>query len=161
MNKWARIKNQLNIPLGENGQRITGCAGHIALSKNAAKEGMVLLKNDNGVLPLAKGTKLALFGKGTFDYVKGGGGSGDVTVAYTVNLYEGLKSLGNHVLVEETLADFYREYVLSQYELGREPGMIPEPDLPDELCEKARVYTDTAVSPRPSARLTSSSSAEA
>ena len=145
MNKWARIKNQLNIPLGENGQRITGCAGHIALSKNAAKEGMVLLKNDNGVLPLAKGTKLALFGKGTFDYVKGGGGSGDVTVAYTVNLYEGLKSLGNHVLVEETLADFYREYVLSQYELGREPGMIPEPDLPDELCEKARVYTDTAV----------------
>lgn len=32
------------------------------------------------LLPLAKGSRLALFGKGVFDYVKGGGGSGDVTV---------------------------------------------------------------------------------
>ena len=49
---------------------------------------MVLLKNENNVLPLAAGSKVALFGKGTFDYVKGGGGSGDVTVAYIRNLYE-------------------------------------------------------------------------
>ena len=32
---------------------------------------MVLLKNDNDLLPLAQGTKGALFGKGSFDYVKG------------------------------------------------------------------------------------------
>ena len=36
---------------------------------------MVLLKNDGNLLPFAKGTKLALFGMGTFDYVRGGGGS--------------------------------------------------------------------------------------
>lgn len=47
---------------------------------------------------------MALFGKGTFDYVKGGGGSGDVTVAYITNLYEGLKTLGDYVNVEEELA---------------------------------------------------------
>ena len=52
---------------------------------------MVLLKNENHCLPLQKGTKVALFGKGCIDYVKGGGGSGDVTVAYTRNLYEGMK----------------------------------------------------------------------
>ena len=40
---------------------------------------MVLLKNNEGLLPFAKGTKLALFGKGTFDYVKGGGGSGGIS----------------------------------------------------------------------------------
>ena len=54
---------------------------HIALSKEAAKEGMVLLKNEGEVLPLKKGSKVALFGKAAFDYVKGGGGSGDVTVS--------------------------------------------------------------------------------
>ena len=35
--------------------------------------------------------EVALFGKGTVDYVKGGGGSGDVTVEYIRNLYEGMK----------------------------------------------------------------------
>ena len=64
---------------------------HIALSKEAAKEGMVLLKNEGEVLPLKKGSKVALFGKAAFDYVKGGGGSGDVTVSYTRNLYEGFQ----------------------------------------------------------------------
>ena len=111
MEKWTRIRFQPNLPLGENGQRVTACQEHITLARNAAKEGMVLLKNENQMLPFAKGTKLALFGIGTFDYVKGGGGSGDVTVAYEVNLYEGLKKLGDHVEVCEELADFYRDYM--------------------------------------------------
>ena len=75
MTKWRRILYQPNLPLGENGKRVTACPENIRLSKNAAKEGMVLLKNNNGLLPFARGTKLALFGIGTFDYVKGGGGS--------------------------------------------------------------------------------------
>jgi len=145
MGKWQRIKFQPNLPLGENGQRVTACEEHILLSKNAAKEGMVLLKNEGGVLPFAKGTRLALFGKGTFDYVKGGGGSGDVTVAYITNLYEGLKALGGHVNVEEELAAYYRDYVSAQYRQGNVPGMIAEPEFPEELCAKARAFTDTAV----------------
>lgn len=142
MGKWTRIKYQPNLPLGENGERVTACVEHITLSKNAAKEGMVLLKNDNDLLPLAKDIKVALFGKGTFDYVKGGGGSGDVTVAYTVNLYEGLKA---YTHIEENLASYYRKWVQDQYESGVEPGMVAEPELPDELCANARRYTDTAL----------------
>ena len=80
MGKWQRALYTPNLPLGEEGKRLTACKEHIELSKNAAKEGMVLLKNEGNMLPIAKGTKLALFGKGTLDYVKGGGGSGDVTV---------------------------------------------------------------------------------
>ena len=46
MTKWQRILYQPNLPLGENGQRVTACKEHIKLSKDAAKEGMVLLKNN-------------------------------------------------------------------------------------------------------------------
>ena len=62
MTKWARIRYQPNLPLGENGQRVTACKEHILLSKNAAKEGMVLLKND-GTLPF-KTRKIAVYGPG-------------------------------------------------------------------------------------------------
>lgn len=91
MGKWQRSLYQPVLPLGKDGKRVTGSTEHIALSRRAAGEGMVLVKNENETLPLAKGTKVALFGKGTIDYVKGGGGSGDVTVAYIRNFYEGMK----------------------------------------------------------------------
>ena len=106
---------------------------------------MVLLKNNESLLPFQAGTKLALFGKGSFDYVKGGGGSGDVTVAYTTNLYEGFKKLPGKVEVYEALSDYYRKEVEKQYEAGAEPGMTVEPAFPEETAKKARAYTDTAV----------------
>lgn len=145
MTKWRRIKYHPNLPLGENGQRVTACAEHIELSKNAAKEGMVLLKNSGNILPFARGTRLALFGIATFDYVKGGGGSGDVTVSYTTNLYEGFKKLSDRVEVCEKLADFYRNYIEEISDTFYWPGQKPEPELPDALCENVREYTDTAV----------------
>lgn len=145
MNKWSRIKFTPNLPLGANGERVTGSKAHIELSKNAAKEGMVLLKNDNNVLPLAKGTKVALFGKGTFDYVKGGGGSGDVTVAYIRNLYEGLKLQKDKISIFEELCDYYRNDIEEQYKNGNVPGMTIEPDVPTDLLQKAKAFTDTAI----------------
>lgn len=145
MNKWSRIKFTPNLPLGANGERVTGSKAHIELSKNAAKEGMVLLKNNNNVLPLAAGTKVALFGKGTFDYVKGGGGSGDVTVAYIRNLYEGLKLQKDKISIFEELCDYYRKDIEEQYKNGNVPGMTIEPDVPVELLQKAKAFTDTAI----------------
>lgn len=143
--KWARVNYQPGVGLGENGARVTADKEHITLSKDAAKEGKVLLKNEQHVLPLQTGAKVALFGKATFDYVKGGGGSGDVTVAYTRNLYEGIKALKGKISVYEELADFYRENVKEQYKAGRVPGMTIEPQVPQELLQKAKAYTDTAV----------------
>lgn len=145
MTKWQRALYQPNLPLGSNGERVTACEEHRMLSKEAAKEGMVLLKNEGGLLPLADGAKVALFGKACIDYVKGGGGSGDVTVEYTVNLYEGMKNLCDQVSVYEELAAFYRRNVKHQYAKGTEPGMTIEPELPDELCRNARNFTDTAI----------------
>lgn len=144
MEKWTRIMYQPGIPLGENGQRLTGSGSHIALSKEAAKEGMVLLKNNRNILPFGNGTKAALFGKAAFDYVKGGGGSGDVTCAYTRSLYEGLKLTGG-ISIFEPLCDYYRKDVEKQYGEGCAPGMTVEPDVPQELLAQAKVYTDTAI----------------
>ncbi len=145
MEKWTRVKFQPNLPLGKNGERLTGSLGHIGLSKEAAKEGMVLLKNRGDILPLKKGTRVALFGKAAFDYVKGGGGSGDVTVAYIRNLYEGLKMQKDVVSIFEPLCDYYRKDVERQYAQGSVPGMTIEPEVPQELLNEAKAYADTAV----------------
>ena len=95
MDKWRRIKYQPNQPLYPGHDRVTAGGEHIALSRRAAGEGMVLLKNENHVLPLARGERVALFGKASVDYVKGGGGSGDVTVDYVKNLWDGMKEKEN------------------------------------------------------------------
>ena len=145
MKRWARAWYQPSLPLGKDGKRVTGSKEHIELSKEAAKEGMVLVKNENQVLPLAKGARVALFGKGTFDYVKGGGGSGDVTVAYTRNLYEGLSLQKDKISIFEELCDYYRKDIEEQYKNGNVPGMTIEPDVPTELLNKAKAYTDTAI----------------
>ena len=73
MSKWQRFRYQPCLPLGKDGRRVTGSPSHVDLSRKAASEGMVLLKNEGTALPLRKGERVALFGKGSADYVKGGG----------------------------------------------------------------------------------------
>ena len=146
-NRWKRLRYTPVLPLGRDGRLVTASKEHLELSRAAASEGMVLLKNENHVLPLAKGTKVALFGKASADYVKGGGGSGDVTVPYLRTLLQGLavKQKEEKVEVLESLAQFYEKNVKEQYESGAEPGMTVEPELPAQLLEEAKAYTDTAI----------------
>lgn len=106
---------------------------------------MVLLKNENHLLPLAEGTRIALFGKGSFDYVKGGGGSGDVMVSYVHNLYDGLKMQKNAVQIYEPLSAFYKADIQHQYEKGAVPGMTVEPELTAELADGAKAFADVAL----------------
>ena len=110
--------------------------------KKAALEGMVLVKNEGNLLPIQKGTKIALFGKGTVDYVKGGGGSGDVTVEYSHSLLDGMK---DKVLLYEALNVFYKENVKAQYAADIDPGMTAELEVPEELLDGAKAFTDTAI----------------
>ena len=145
MGKWQRIQFQPGVGIGPEGSRVTACEVHRTLSKEAAKEGMVLLKNEGEVLPLAEGSRIALFGKGTFDYVKGGGGSGDVTVSYITNLYEGFCKIGWGGHIHKETAEYYENWVEKQYEAGIDPGMTKEPELPEDLCRRAAAFADTAV----------------
>jgi len=145
--KWQRIRYMPVMPMGEDGRRITASKAHIDLSHEAACEGMVLLKNEDGTLPLAAGTRLALFGKAQADYVKGGGGSGDVTVAYTRSLLDGLriKEAEGKVSLFAPLSEYYAAYMKEQYAKGQEPGRCPEATVPAELLASARAFADTAI----------------
>lgn len=67
------------------------------IARGAAAEGMVLLKNDNNILPLPKGTAVALYGAGAAHTLKGGTGSGDVNSRGTVSILEGLTNAGYRI----------------------------------------------------------------
>ena len=147
MDRWARFNYTPCLPIGEDGRRVTGCHKHIELSRRAAAEGTVLLKNENGLLPLKRGTRVAVFGKAQYDYVKGGGGSGEVNTEYVRNIYDGLKIKHNEgkISLYDGLIDFYKIEVEKQYVNGTEIGETEEPIIPKELLEGAKAYTDTAI----------------
>ncbi|MBO5858293.1 MAG: glycoside hydrolase family 3 C-terminal domain-containing protein [Clostridia bacterium] len=113
MEKYARFRYFPNVPLGEDGRKATASQEHINLSREAAGEGMVLLKNKRNALPLKKGQKIVLLGKATIEYIKGGGGSGDVHCPYVRNIYEAFKEKEKEGKVEiyMPLVDFYKDYV--------------------------------------------------
>lgn len=113
MDQFARFKYQPCLPLGADGRRLTASPEHIALTRQAAGEGMVLLKNSNAALPLARGERVALFGKASIEYIKGGGGSGDVYCAYTHNILDGFlqKEQEGKVSVHMPTSAFYQNYI--------------------------------------------------
>lgn len=145
--KWQRFKYLPLLPLGEDGRIVTGSREHIALSRMAAAEGMVLLKNEEGLLPLAPGSRVALFGRASVDYVKGGGGSGDTCAAYVRNLCQAMqeKEREGKVEVFAPLCEFYRVEVEEQYGKGRKAGQTEEPAVPASLLEQAARECDTAI----------------
>ncbi len=142
MNKWYRSVHIPHQPLsGET--FVTLSQEHIDLSCETACEGMVLLKN-NGALPLARGARVALLGKGTWDYVKGGGGSGEVHTSYIRNVAQGIELLAPGS-VYAPLSDFYRDYVAGEREKGIEFGMLAEPEIPAEMLSGAAAFADVAI----------------
>lgn len=145
-NKWQRLTYMHGLPLYGD-RRVTASKEHIELSRKAASEGMVLLKNDRNVLPLRKNAKVAVFGKAQADYVKGGGGSGDVTVSYVVSILQGLreKEAEGKLQLFKATSDYYESYVASCYDSGAEPGLVKEPTIETTLLQQARDFTDTAL----------------
>lgn len=83
---------------------------HREVARVAAREGFVLLKNEEQVLPLPQGAKIALYGAGAGRTVKGGLGSGDVNERYSVSIYEGLKNAGVEITTEAWMNDYDLKY---------------------------------------------------
>lgn len=90
---------------------------HALVTREAAIEGMVLLKNQKNTLPLStKSTPhVALFGRTSYDFIAGGSGSGNVNHAYVVSLLDGLKGAG--FTMDEKLRTAYEEYLPEQKKL--------------------------------------------
>lgn len=83
---------------------------HRVIAREAASEGMVLLKNDNNLLPLEQGTKLAVYGPGVVRMIKGGTGSGDVNQREVVGICEGLRSAGFEITNEDWINEYCEIY---------------------------------------------------
>ncbi|MEM4805619.1 MAG: beta-glucosidase [Thermofilaceae archaeon] len=83
--------------------------GHARLAYEAAAEGVVLLKNDGGALPLKEGARLAVFGTGQIETIKGGFGSAWTNPRYVVTILQGLRE--SPLKVDEELASTYESYV--------------------------------------------------
>ena len=79
---------------------------HASVTREAAAEGMILLKNDGKTLPLAADVRdIAVFGNTSYQFIAGGTGSGDVEEAYSVSLEEGLTGAG--FILETALFGLY------------------------------------------------------
>ncbi len=83
---------------------------HRHLAREAAADGMILLRNENDVLPIEPGRSVALYGSGALHVIKGGTGSGDVNQREVVSIYDGLKNAGIRIANEKWLEDYEKEY---------------------------------------------------
>ena len=113
-----------------------------------AEEGTVLLEN-NGVLPLAEGSALNVFGWASTNPMLGGGGSGALNEAYkSVDLLESLNAAG--IKTNEELSSFYTAYKPDRPVCGMwaQDWTLPEPNVSaytSEMMENAKAFSDTAM----------------
>ncbi|MBR2064102.1 MAG: glycoside hydrolase family 3 C-terminal domain-containing protein [Bacteroidales bacterium] len=127
-------------------------AAHAKLVREAAPEGMVLLEN-NGVLPLQDVKKVALYGTGSYDFIAGGTGSGNVNKPYIRNVAEGLTI--NGLEVNQDIQKWYEQYIVySKTSLKNNGGaggvllgdpVISEMEVSREFIERIEPVTDIAV----------------
>jgi beta-glucosidase len=123
------------------------------ISRWAATESMVLLKNDSKALPIEKGNAVAVFGNNALDLVAGGTGSGDVNRMYTVPLADGLFRAGYSL--NANVYSAYSDYVAAELakkpvrslmeELMSPPSPIVEMTVSNDLIQKAATQSNIAI----------------
>jgi beta-glucosidase len=119
------------------------------ISREAAADGMVLLKNNSNALPLRSIKKVALFGNNAYDLIAGGTGSGDVNKAYKISLVQGLSTAG--FTVDADIKTDYTKY-LADYNTAHpkknffQEFMNPTPPAPEKNLENSLITTRAAAS---------------
>jgi len=120
------------------------------VSRMAATEGMVLLKNNDASLPLSSGKKVSLFGNTSYDLIAGGTGSGDVNKPYVISLNQGLANAG--YAVDASLQSTYQKYIAVAKANRPKPKIafltpkpIAEMTLTSALLENKVENTDVAI----------------
>ena len=121
----------------------------LALAGQISDEGIVLLQNDQDLLPLTGSDNINVFGWASTNPVYGGTGSGSLNDAYhTVSLLEGLANAGFQTNTE--LSDFYTAYRADRPAVGMwaQEWTLPEPPANTysaDLMNSAKSFSDTAL----------------
>jgi beta-glucosidase len=109
---------------------------HAQISRQAAADGIILLKNSDNTLPLnSSDRKIAAFGNASYETFSGGTGSGDVNEAYTISISQGLLNAG--LDVQKTMALQYEEFINDEKAKQTKPTdplmalLMPPPPIPD------------------------------
>lgn len=119
------------------------------LAQEIAEEGIVLLKNEEQMLPLSGDKKLNVFGWASTAPCYGGTGSGALNDNYhIVDLLEGLSNAGFDT--NEEISDFYKEYREGRPVIGmfEQDWTLPEPPVDsysDEMIADAKDFSENAV----------------
>lgn len=119
-------------------------------ARKAVAEGQVLLRNENGVLPLKEHTQVAVFGRIQSHYYKSGTGSGGmVNVNKVTGILDALKQ-SEKVTVNKKLLKVYEEWEKEHpfdegIGWGNEPWSQEEMPVPDALARDIAKETDTAI----------------
>lgn len=122
---------------------------HAAIARKAAAEGMVLLKNENGTLPLKNGKKVALFGKTSYQFMVGGTGSGEVNFDHAASLDEAFTTAKFQLL--KPLSDRYAQFVDSVRKADKSEthkfavDFAPELNLSKDFIQSQVNKSDVAV----------------
>lgn len=122
---------------------------YISAARDTVAEGMVLVEN-NGVLPLKKDSRVAIFGRIQTHYYKSGTGSGGmVNVDKVIGIPDGLKNSGQ-VTIDEELQKVYEKWEESNpfdegQGWGTEPWCQEEMPLDDELVKYFASKNDVAI----------------
>lgn len=128
-------------------------AEHAEVTRNAATEGMVLLKNENNALPFAnKQKEISLFGVTSYAWITGGTGSGSVNNKHTVSLLEGLNAAGYQL--DKELIDLYKPHAEKEVAAEKErrkargilalPERLPEMKMDDAFIAKKAESSEIA-----------------
>lgn len=120
------------------------------VTRKAAAEGMVLLKNEKNALPFAdKQKEVSLFGVTSYAWITGGTGSGSVNNKHTVSLLEGLNAAGYKL--DKELVDLYTPHaekeVVAEKERRKARGVLALPErLPEIKMDDAFIAKKAASS---------------
>ncbi|MCI7768490.1 MAG: glycoside hydrolase family 3 C-terminal domain-containing protein [Oscillospiraceae bacterium] len=114
---------------------------YIEKSAETISEGIVMLKNDNGALPLRADEEVAVFGRIQLHYYKSGTGSGGlVNVSRVIGVTDGLIEKG--VRVNNELLDIYKKWdEENPFDIGAGWGNEPwsQKEMPVEDSLAARI----------------------
>lgn len=134
---------------GPQGEAVTAAmAASADMTRQVAAEGIILLENRGGALPLTQGVPVNLFGYGSRDTVYGGSGSGSGDSTNNVTMAQGLQNAG--FTVNQELVDFYAARFKERKGVGytgnnfdvNEP---PVSDYSDALIQSAKDFSDVAL----------------